>query len=82
LCSALTTPADECSQLFEKVAVHNVAVHNPAQDGKGDRVHCDEITTPKSLFLSKGFRQATKFAQKLVTPKVECDVLLHQFLLT
>jgi hypothetical protein len=66
LSSALTTPADECSQLFEKVAVHN-----PAQDGKGDQVHCDEITTPKSLFLSKGFRQATKFAQKLVTPKVE-----------
>jgi len=64
--SGLTTPADDCSQPF-----YNVAACSPTLGCKEDPAQCDEMATPKPLFLSKGFRQATRFAQNLVTPKVE-----------
>lgn len=68
--SGLTTPADECSQPFDDVGVHNTTLDPEAEINYG------EIATPKPLFSSKGFRQATKFAQRLVTPKVEWTMAL------
>lgn len=64
--SALNTPDEEVPQSFDPVLVRSGIAKC-----RGDCIQYDADTMSKRRSLSKGFKQATKFAQNLVKPKVK-----------